>query len=139
MNSRTRTDLAAAKARGKRLGGFRGRAGTAADCAKARRAKSLAAKSRAADLAPGIEDTNCRCRFAPSKLVPALICAPERRQSEQQVWTKFEDARPLILGALLDAVAHGLRQLPTVHLDRLRRMADELASVTRPDRQRRPL
>jgi hypothetical protein len=44
--------------------------------------------------------------------------------SEQQVWTKFEDARPLILGALLDAVAHGLRQLPTVHLDRLRRMAD---------------
>ena len=56
--SRTRTALAAAKARGKRLGGFRGRARTAADCAKARWAKSLAAKSRAADLAPGIEDTN---------------------------------------------------------------------------------
>ena len=53
---RMRAALAAAKARGKRLGGFRGRAGTAADCAKARRAKSLAAKSRAADLAPVIED-----------------------------------------------------------------------------------
>jgi Resolvase, N terminal domain len=56
ISGRTRAALAAAKARGKRLGGFRGRAGTAADCAKARRAKSLAATSRAADLAPVIED-----------------------------------------------------------------------------------
>ena len=56
ISDRTRAALAAAKARGKRLGGFRGRAGTAADCAKARQAKSLAAKSRAADLAPVIED-----------------------------------------------------------------------------------
>jgi DNA invertase Pin-like site-specific DNA recombinase len=56
ISDRTRAALAAAKARGKQLGGFRGRAGTAADCAKARRAKSLAAKSRAADLAPVIED-----------------------------------------------------------------------------------
>ena len=56
ISDRTRAALAAAKARGKRLGGFRGRAGTAADCAKARRAKSLAAKSRAAELAPVIED-----------------------------------------------------------------------------------
>ena len=43
ISDRTRTALAAG-------------AGTAADCAKARRAKSLAAKSRAADLAPVIED-----------------------------------------------------------------------------------
>ncbi len=56
ISDRTRAALAAAKARGKRLGGFRGRAGTAAECAKAREAKSLAAKSRAADLAPVIED-----------------------------------------------------------------------------------
>jgi DNA invertase Pin-like site-specific DNA recombinase len=62
ISDRTRAALAAAKARGKRLGGFRGRAGTAADCAKARRAKSLAAKSRAADLAP-VRHTNCRCKF----------------------------------------------------------------------------
>jgi DNA invertase Pin-like site-specific DNA recombinase len=54
ISDRTRAALAAAKARGKRLGGFRGRAGTAADCA--RRAKSLAAKSCVADLAPVIED-----------------------------------------------------------------------------------
>ena len=56
ISDRTRAALAASKARGKRLGGFRGRAGTAADCAKARRAKSLAVKSRAADLAPVSED-----------------------------------------------------------------------------------
>ena len=35
ISDRTRAALAAAKAHGKRLGGFRGRAGTAADCAKA--------------------------------------------------------------------------------------------------------
>jgi DNA invertase Pin-like site-specific DNA recombinase len=56
ISDRTRAALAAAKARGKRLGGFRGRAGTAADCAKARQASSLAARARAADLAPVIED-----------------------------------------------------------------------------------
>jgi len=56
ISDRTRAALAAAKARGKRLGGFRGRAGTAADCAKARQAKSLAAKARAIDIGPVIED-----------------------------------------------------------------------------------
>jgi hypothetical protein len=52
----TPSGIASCGARGKRLGRFRGRAGTAADCAKARGAKSLAAKSRVADLAPVIED-----------------------------------------------------------------------------------
>jgi DNA invertase Pin-like site-specific DNA recombinase len=56
ISDRTRAALAAVKARGKRLGGFRGRAGTAADCAKARQARSAAANARAADLAVVIED-----------------------------------------------------------------------------------
>lgn len=56
ISDRTRSALAAAKARGKRLGGFRGRPGTAADCAKARQARSASANARAADLAPVIED-----------------------------------------------------------------------------------
>jgi len=40
------------------------------------------------------------------------------------MWRDFEVARPLILGALLDAVSHGLRTLPQVRLERLPRMAD---------------
>jgi DNA invertase Pin-like site-specific DNA recombinase len=56
ISDRTPAALAAAKARGRRLDGLRGRPATAADCARAREAKSLAAKSRAADLAPVIED-----------------------------------------------------------------------------------
>src|SRR5262249_9300278 len=37
---------------------------------------------------------------------------------------EFELARPHILGAVLDAAAHGLRMLPHVRLKRLPRMAD---------------
>jgi hypothetical protein len=51
----SRAALAAAKARGKRLGGFRGR-GTAADCARARQARTKSADARVADLAPVIND-----------------------------------------------------------------------------------
>jgi DNA invertase Pin-like site-specific DNA recombinase len=56
ISERTRAALAAAKARGTRLGGYRGRAGTATDCAKARQARSRIADARASDLAPVIED-----------------------------------------------------------------------------------
>jgi hypothetical protein len=38
--------------------------------------------------------------------------------------TAFEAARPRILGALFDAVSHGLMQLPHTRLNRLPRMAD---------------
>src|SRR5439155_11381418 len=47
-----------------------------------------------------------------------------QRRSESELWREFEIARPRILGALLDAVVHGLRALGRVHLDRLPRMAD---------------
>jgi len=40
------------------------------------------------------------------------------------LWREFELARPHILGALLDAAAHGLHMLPQVRLQRLSRMAD---------------
>ena len=48
----------------------------------------------------------------------------EQRRSETELWREFELARPAILGAVLDAAAHGLRAVDSVHLGRLPRMAD---------------
>jgi hypothetical protein len=48
----------------------------------------------------------------------------EQRRPEQEIWREFEVARPRILGALLEAAAHGLRALPEIRLARLPRMAD---------------
>lgn len=55
ISERTRAALAAAKARGRTLGGFRGRAGTCTDLEKARASRTAKAKQRAIDLAPTIE------------------------------------------------------------------------------------
>jgi energy-coupling factor transporter ATP-binding protein EcfA2 len=46
------------------------------------------------------------------------------RQEESIIWQRFEEARPKILGALLDGVAMALRRYPTLKLSRLPRMAD---------------
>jgi hypothetical protein len=56
-------------------------------------------------------------------LAPPSITEISRR-SERDFWTAFEQDRPAILGALLDAVSAGLKHEPTVHLDELPRMAD---------------
>lgn len=48
----------------------------------------------------------------------------DARQDEDELGTAFEEARPRLLGALLDAVAHGLRHLPETRLTRKPRMAD---------------
>lgn len=50
VSTRTKAALAAAKARGVKLGGFRGRPGTAEDCDKARAAHSAKANAKANDL-----------------------------------------------------------------------------------------
>ena len=50
--------------------------------------------------------------------------AERQRRPERALWQEFEFARPHILGALLDAAAHGLHMLPHVRLKRLPRMAD---------------
>jgi hypothetical protein len=50
--------------------------------------------------------------------------AEHQRRPEHALWREFELARPHILGALLDAIAHGLHRLPQVRLQRLPRMAD---------------
>jgi hypothetical protein len=47
-----------------------------------------------------------------------------QRRTEAEVCKELEEARPRILGALLDAVSMGLRRRGSVHLDHLPRMAD---------------
>jgi len=56
ISDRTRAALAAAKARGAALGGFRGRAGTCTDLAKARAVRTAKARERAIDLASTIQE-----------------------------------------------------------------------------------
>jgi hypothetical protein len=73
----------------------------------------------------GIEDVISRSDLADRALFLTLPpIAGNRRRSERQLWRDFEIARPRILGALLDAVTHGLRRLPSIHLEQLPRMAD---------------
>jgi hypothetical protein len=48
----------------------------------------------------------------------------ERRLPEQELWAAFNAERPRLLGALLDAVVEGLKQLPETNLPKLPRMAD---------------
>jgi hypothetical protein len=50
--------------------------------------------------------------------------ADAERKPERDLMIEFDRERPLIIGALLDGVVRGLRELPRTHLDRLPRMAD---------------
>jgi hypothetical protein len=73
----------------------------------------------------GIEDIITRPDLADRAIVLTLAPIAERqRRPEHALWREFEFARPHILGAVLDAAAHGLRMLPQVSLKRLPRMAD---------------
>jgi hypothetical protein len=57
-------------------------------------------------------------------IVEFLEMKPELRRDEAQFWREFEEVQPRILGALLDAAAAGLRNLPSVKLNQPPRMAD---------------
>jgi hypothetical protein len=73
----------------------------------------------------GIEEVITRPDLADRSIFLTLPpVADARRQPERELWRQFELARPCILGALLDLVAHGLRASPRISLDRLPRMAD---------------
>jgi hypothetical protein len=73
----------------------------------------------------GIEDFVTRHDLADRALLLTLSPIPEEcRRPEAELWTAFEAAHPRILGVLLDAVVTGLRELPSIRLERHPRMAD---------------
>lgn len=73
----------------------------------------------------GIEDNVSRPDLADRAVMLNLGIIPdEHRRPEAELWRAFDADKPLILGALLDAVAEGLRRLPDVKLQKLPRMAD---------------
>jgi hypothetical protein len=73
----------------------------------------------------GIEEFCGRSDLLDRAIILHLPTIPEERcRPEAEIWQAFELARPRILGALLDAVAGAMRNLPTTKLNRLPRMAD---------------
>ncbi|MBX3502532.1 MAG: hypothetical protein KF889_24060 [Alphaproteobacteria bacterium] len=73
----------------------------------------------------GIEDIVTRPDLADRALFLTLEpIAAERRRPMAELWAEFEAQRPKLLGALLGALAHGLKHLPGTALPRLPRMAD---------------
>lgn len=73
----------------------------------------------------GIEDVATRFDLLDRCVVLRLPTIQEnQRREEGPFWKQFESDLPTILGALLDAVVGGLRQLPSVQLATLPRMAD---------------
>jgi hypothetical protein len=76
-------------------------------------------------LLTSIEEVATRSDLLDRCLVVWLPAIPEdRRRPEAELFAAFEKARPLILGALLDAVVMALRQLSKLKLPALPRMAD---------------
>jgi hypothetical protein len=76
-------------------------------------------------LLASIEEVATRSDLLDRCLVIWLSAIPEDlRRPEAELYAAFEEVRPLILGALLDAVVTALRQLPNIKLSSLPRMAD---------------
>ena len=73
----------------------------------------------------GIEDIVFRPDLADRAIFLTLEpIGEDRRRPEKELWATFERERPLILGALLDAAAFGLRRLAETRLEKAPRMAD---------------
>jgi hypothetical protein len=73
----------------------------------------------------GIEDLTTRSDLAERAIVLTLEPIPEEeRRPAAAMLAEFELARPAILGALFDVMAHGLQALPATQLAKLPRMAD---------------
>ncbi len=79
----------------------------------------------------GIEEIATRGDLLDRAMILYLPAIPgEERRPESELLDDFESARPRILGALLDTLVVGLRNLPNTRLPRLPRMADFALWVT---------
>lgn len=73
----------------------------------------------------GIEEVATRPDLLERCLVLSLPAIPEeQRRPEEEIWRDYEAMRPRVLGALLDALACAMRELPRVAPRRWPRMAD---------------
>jgi hypothetical protein len=73
----------------------------------------------------GIDDLGTRADLADRGIALVLRAIPDKeRREESDLWAEFEDARPRMLGAFLDAVVVALAREPHTHLDSPPRMAD---------------
>jgi hypothetical protein len=73
----------------------------------------------------GIDDLAVRDDFRDRAIIVNLPTIPEeKRQDENTFWQEFEQARPKILGALLEVVSKAILNLPSIQLKNLPRMAD---------------
>lgn len=73
----------------------------------------------------GIEDLATRSDLLDRALTLILPTIPDhQRRDEEELWRQFFELQPKILGALLDAVAVGLKNLPNTKLAKKPRMAD---------------
>jgi hypothetical protein len=93
MGERTKKALAAAKTRGQKLDGFRGRAGTPADTAIARQARSAKAAGHAASLAPIITRLDPNGSLSLRALAAKLIAEGLPTPAGGSEWTVATVAR----------------------------------------------
>jgi hypothetical protein len=73
----------------------------------------------------GITDVATRADLLDRAIILVLPAIPEEeRRPEAELWGEFEEALPEILGGIFTAVSVALRELPSVELASLPRMAD---------------
>lgn len=78
-----------------------------------------------------IEEVATRSDLLDRCLIVWLPSIPEeQRRSEEEIMVAFAQVQPQVLGALFDAIAGALRELPNTKLDKLPRMADFARWVT---------
>jgi hypothetical protein len=73
----------------------------------------------------GIEELTTRSDLLDRSVIIHLpSIPPDKRKTETEVWREFELVRPYVLGSLLDAVSHALRNVDKIRLEQMPRMAD---------------